>query len=77
MDEDNNSKGRNCFEKNIDTKRNITQTGLTAQKIRQTKTKTGGKKKKERKKIFKRHIKNIYISKYGQKESNSSMDKSV
>lgn len=39
-------KERIVFEKSIDTKRNINQTGPTAQKIRQTKTKTGEKKEK-------------------------------
>lgn len=45
MNENKNYKGRNCFEKSIDTKRNINHTGPTAQKIRQTKTKTGETKK--------------------------------
>lgn len=44
MNENNNYKGKNHF-KRIDTKRNINQTGPTAQKIRQTKTNTGEKKK--------------------------------
>lgn len=35
MNENNIYKGRNCYEKNIDTNKNINQTGPAAQKIRQ------------------------------------------
>lgn len=45
MNENNSYKGRSHFENAVDTKRNITQAGPAAQKIRQTKTKTGGKMK--------------------------------
>lgn len=72
MNENNNEKGRNCFEKSTHTKRHVNQAEPPAQKPDKQRQKPEKKIEKiKEKRIFKRHIANY------EKKKKTSMGKCV